>query len=378
LTWNVLVMPALVLNYFGQGALLLDHPEAAHHPFYGLAPSWAFGPMVLLATLATIIASQAVITGSFSLSRQAIQLGYLPRMRICHTSAAHMGQIYIPQVNWLLMFCTIGLVLGFRSSSNLAAAYGVAVTSTMLITTVLFCVVAQKRWGWSLLRVSLLAGLFLAVDIPFFCANASKIFHGAWFPLLIGAAFFFVMRTWKWGRDDLHRELSRLTPALSDLQKTLEKHSPKRINGQAIFLTGNTDRVPAALIHNMRHNKVLHSETAFLHFKTVDMPRVPNFEKIETEKLGGGFYRVVATYGFMETPNISNALALAREGGLEFKIENASLFLGRERLTLGEHPKMGRRRAALFLFMSRNATDAATFYDIPSDQIIEIGVQLEL
>lgn len=378
LTWGVLVMPALVLNYFGQGALLLEHPEAAHHPFYGLVPSWALGPTVLLATLSTIIASQAVITGAFSLSRQAIQLGYLPRMQICHTSAAHIGQIYMPQVNWLLMFCTIGLVLGFQSSSNLAAAYGVAVTSTMLITTVLFCQVAQKRWGWSLMRSSLLAGLFLAVDIPFFCANASKIFHGAWFPLLIGALFFFLMQTWKRGRENLSRELAKLTPTLSDLHKILEKYSPKRITGQAIFLTGRTDRVPAALIHNLRHNKVLHSEIAFLHFKTADMPRVPNFEKIETEKLGGGFYRVIVTYGFMETPNISNALALAREGGLEFKIENASLFLGRERLTLGEHPKMGRRRAGLFLFMSRNATDAATFYDIPSDQIIEIGVQLEL
>jgi len=198
------------------------------------------------------------------------------------------------------------------------------------------------------MRSSLLAGLFLAVDIPFFCANASKIFHGAWFPLLIGALFFFLMQTWKRGRENLSRELAKLTPTLSDLHKILEKYSPKRITGQAIFLTGSTDRVPAAFIHNLRHNKVLHSEIVFLHFKTADMPRVNNFEKIESRKLGGGFYCVIATYGFMETPNISNALALAHEAGLEIKSENASLFLGRERLTLGEHPKMVRRRAAFF------------------------------
>jgi KUP system potassium uptake protein len=289
-----------------------------------------------------------------------------------------MGQIYIPLVNWLLMVCTIGLVLGFKSSSGLAAAYGVAVTSTMLITTVLFWVVAQKSWGWSRFRASALSGIFLLVDIPFFSANVSKIFHGAWFPLLIGAVFFVLMLTWEQGRKGLVRELNSILPTFADFKKTIEKDSPQRISGQAIFLSGNTDIVPAALIHNLKHNKVLHSEIAILHIKTADIPRVPNFEKIETEKLGGGFYRVVATYGFMEEPNIANALILAHEAGVEFKVESASFFLGRERLTVGEHPRMRRFRANLFLFLSRNATDAATFFDIPSDRIIEIGVQLKL
>ncbi len=378
LTWGCLVMPALVMNYFGQGALLLGSPQSVHHPFYALVPPWAIGPMVLLATSATVIASQAVITGSFSLTRQAIQLGYLPRMKICHTSAAHMGQIYIPKVNWVLMLCTIGLVVGFRSSSGLAAAYGVAVASTMLATTIVFSVVLQRRWGWSRFRASLLTGIFLLVDIPFFSANMSKIFHGAWFPLLIGAVFFVVMLTWEQGRLDLNRALNTIVPSFADFKETLDTNSARKIKGQAAFLTGSSGRVPAALIHNLKHNKILHSEIAFLHFKTADIPRVPNFEKIETEKLGGGFYRITATYGFMEDPNVTNALALARETGVEFRVENVSFFLGRMRLTLGDHPEMGRWRSNLFLFMSRNAADAATFFDIPSDQIIEIGVQLEL
>ncbi|MHC1744529.1 MAG: potassium transporter Kup [Syntrophobacteraceae bacterium] len=378
LTWGSLVMPALVMNYFGQGALLLVSPESAYHPFYALVPPWAVGPMVLLATLATIIASQAVITGSFSLTRQAIQLGYLPRMRICHTSAAHVGQIYVPQVNWVLMVCTIGLVVGFGSSSGLAAAYGVAVTSTMLITTILFCVVVQQRWGWSRFRASLLAGIFLLVDVPFFSASVSKVLHGAWFPLLIGAVFFMLMITWEQGRGHLFRELKSMAPTFEDFKKTLETDPERRISGQAIFLTGNADTVPAALMHNLKHNRILHSQIAFLHFRTADMPRVPNFEKIEAEKLGGGLYRIVASYGFMEEPNMTNALALAHGMGLGFKMEDVSFFLGRERLELGEHPKMARWRSNLFLLMSRNATDAATFFDIPSDQIIEIGVQLKI
>ncbi|MGC8490783.1 MAG: potassium transporter Kup [Syntrophobacteraceae bacterium] len=378
LTWSSLVLPALVLNYFGQGALLLRDPSSATNPFYALVPVWALGPMVILATLATIIASQAVITGAFSLARQAIQLGYLPRMKICHTSAANMGQVYVPQINWMLMICTIGLVFGFRSSAGLAAAYGVAVTSTMLITSILFCMVSQKKWGWSRSKTFLLTAVFLLVDITFFSANVSKIVHGAWFPLLIGAIFFIMMLSWEQGRNSLFGELEAVVPTFEDFRKTLDVNSPTRVNGQAAFLTGSTDRVPAALVHNLKHNKTLHSEIAFLHFKTADIPRVPNFEKVQTEKLGGGFYRITATYGFMEEPNITKAFALAREAGVEFRMDNVSFFLGRERLTLREKPKMGRLRSYLFLFMSRNATDAATFFDIPSDRIIEIGVQLEL
>ena len=378
LTWIVLVFPALVLNYFGQGALLLRLPEQSHHPFYALVPAWALVPMVLLATAATIIASQAVITGSFSLTRQAIQLGYLPRLRVSHTSAAHMGQIYIAPVNWLLMICTIGLVLGFQSSSKLAAAYGVAVTSTMLITTTLFFVVARRRWGWSGLTAGSLAGLFFLVDIPFFCANISKILHGAWFPLVIGAAFFFVMQVWEKGRHVLGEQLAAFSPSIEDFNKSLEENPPQKIRGQAVFLTGSPDRIPLALVQNLHHNNILHTDVAILHVSTEDIPRVPNFEKIEAEKLPSGFYRIIARHGYMETPKIENILALAREKGVEIKLETASFFLGRQKLVIGDRPKMGRWRASLFRFLANNAMDASSFFDIPSNQVIEVGIQFEL
>jgi len=378
LTWLSVVLPALILNYFGQGALLLESPEEAHHPFYALVPSWAMVPMVILSTLGTIIASQAIITGAFSLTRQAIQLGYLPRMRITHTSAAALGQIYVAPVNWFLMICTIGLVVSFQSSDKLAAAYGVAVTSTMLITTILFYVVARKRWGWSGLLAGLLAGLFFVVDFSFFCANVSKIFHGAWFPLVIGAMLLTLMLTWKQGRQILASRLRNLTPSFQKLKESLDSNPPHKVSGQAIFLTGNPDVAPAALIYNLNHNKIMHSEIAFLHFTTEDVPRVPNFEKVETEKLGGGFFRIIAHYGFMEEPKIQNVLALSHEKGMEFTLENASFFLGREKLFMGDRPKMGRWRTGLFLFMSRNAMDASAFFNIPPDKMIEVGIPLEL
>ncbi len=378
LTWVVLVLPALVLNYFGQGAVLLARPEEAQHPFYALVPAWAMIPMVVLATMATIIAAQAVITGSFSLTQQAIQLGYLPRLRVTHTSASHIGQIYIAPVNWLLMVCTIGLVLGFRSSSNLAAAYGVAVTSTMLITTTLFYVVARKRWGWSKLQAGGLAALFYLVDFPFFFANISKILHGAWFPLVIGALFFIVMLTWRRGRGILAEQLAGLTPNFEDFRRDLEQSPPHKVRGEAIFLSGKREIVPAALIHNLRHNKILHSETVFMHFETEDVPRVPNSEKVAAEKLGGGFYRIVAHHGFMEEPKMENVIALAQEQGFDLTLEDASFYLGREKLSLAERGKMRRWRASLFLFMARNAMDASSFFSIPPKQIIEIGVRLQL
>jgi KUP system potassium uptake protein len=334
--------------------------------------------MVLLSTLATIIASQAVITGAFSLTRQAIQLGYLPRMRITHTSAAHVGQIYVAPVNWLLMWCTIGLVLGFESSSKLAAAYGVAVTSTMLITTSLFYVVARKRWGWSRWVAGSLAALFFVVDFAFFSANVSKILHGAWFPLVIGAMVFVLMLTWQRGREILSCQPESLTPAFDEFKRDVENTSPHRVNGQAVFLAGNPDRVPVALIHNLRHNKIIHSEVAILTFMTDEIPRVPNLEKVELEKLGSGFYRIIARHGFMEEPKMDNVLTLAHEKGLEFKTEDVSFFLGREKLSIGKHPEMSRWRSGLFLFLSRNAMDAASFFEIPPDQVIEVGVRLEI
>jgi len=379
LTWIILVFPALVLNYFGQGAVLMLKPEMSYHPFYALVPTWALVPMVFLATVATIIASQAVITGSFSLTRQAIQLGYLPRLRVSHTSAAHIGQIYIAPVNWLLMICTIGLVIGFKSSSNLAAAYGVAVTSTMLVTTTLFFIVARHRWGWGRLAAGSLAGLFFLVDIPFFCANISKILHGAWFPLVIGAAIFTLMLTWEEGRKILAEQLLNLSPPIEDFGKSLEENPPQKVRGQAIFLTGNPDRVPQAIVQNVNHNKILHSDIAILHFKTEDVPRVPNFEKIDTEKLSlSGFYKITAHHGFMETPKIETILALAREKGVEFKLESTSFFLGRVKLIIGDKPKMSLWRSSLFIFLSKNSMDASSFFGIPSNQVIEVGVQFEL
>ncbi len=380
LTWTFLVLPALVLNYFGQGAFLMLNPKTTHHPFYALVPAWGLIPMVLLATIATIIASQAVITGSFSLTRQAIQLGYLPRLRVSHTSAAHIGQIYIAPVNWLLMICTIGIVIGFHSSSQLAAAYGVAVTSTMLITTTLFYVVARHRWGWGRLAAGSLTVIFFMVDITFFCANISKIFHGAWFPLVIGAAFFMLMLTWEKGRRILKEQLVNLSPSIEDFGKSLEENPPQKVRGQAVFLTGNPDRIPQALAQNVTHNKILHAEVAILHFKTEDIPRVPNLEKVEAEKIKAlsGFFRITAHHGFMETPKIETIFALAREKGVEIKLESASFFLGREKLVIGEHPKLKRWRSSLFIFLSKNSMDASSFFGIPSDQVIEVGVQFEL
>jgi len=378
LTWIVLVFPALVLNYFGQGSVLMLKPEVSHHPFYALVPTWALIPMVFLATVATIIASQAVITGSFSLTRQAIQLGYLPRLKVSHTSVAQIGQIYIAPVNWLLMICTIGLVIGFQTSSKLAAAYGVAVTSTMLITSTLFFVVARHKWGWNRLAAGALVGLFFLIDIPFFCANISKIFHGAWFPLVIGAAFFTLMLTWEKGRKILVEQLLNLSPSIEDFKKSLELNPPQKIRGQAIFLTGNPDRIPQAIIQNLNHNKILHSDIAILHFKTEDIPRVPNFEKIDAEKILSGFYRIIARHGYMEAPKIETILALAREKGVEIKLENTSFFLGREKLIIGAKPKMSLWRSNLFLFLSKNSMDASSFFGIPSNQVIEVGVQFEL
>lgn len=378
LTWFFLAFPALVLNYFGQGALLMAHPGAAHHPFYAMVPGWAMVPMVVLSTLATIIASQAVITGAFSLTRQAIQLGYLPRMKVVHTSAGHIGQIYLAPVNWLLMICTLGLVVGFQTSSKLAAAYGVAVTSTMLITTTLFYMVARDCWGWKRFWATALTGLFFAVDLPFFFANISKIFHGAWFPLVIGAVFFVVMLTWKQGRKLLAGKMGELTPSFENFRQEIEADPPQRVHGRAVYLAGNPGRVPASLVQNLKHNRMLHEEVAFLHITIEDVPRVPNLQKIQTEKLGGGIYRITAHYGFMEEPRIAKILALLPGDVQQFCQEDTSFVLGRERLSVGSHPSMSRWRVRLFRFMSRNATDAAAFFDLPPERVIEIGVQLSL
>jgi KUP system potassium uptake protein len=378
LTWFAVVFPSLILNYFGQGALLLRRPEAAQHPFYAMVPSWAMWPAVLLATLSTVIASQAVISGAFSLTRQAIQLGYLPRLKVQHTSVAQIGQIYIAPVNWILMMCTIALVTGFQSSSKLAAAYGVAVTSTMLITTTLFFVVARRRWQWPLIWATMLAAIFFLVDVPFFLANIGKILHGAWFPLVIGALFFTVMLTWSKGRSIVGEQLRKIMPPFHQFIVDLSSNPPAKIDGQAFFLTGHPHMVPAALAKNVKHNRVIHSQTVLLHFKVEDIPRVPNLEKITTEKLGSGFFRVIAHFGFMEDFKLTNVLELARGQGLEINEEKASYYIGREKLVIGEKPRLARWRANLFIFMSRNAADAGLFFNLPPDQVIEVGVRLEI
>ena len=378
LTWFAIAFPALVLNYFGQGALLLVNPEAAGHPFYAMVPAWAMVPTVLLATLATIIASQAVISGAFSMTRQAIQLGYLPRLNIRHTAATQIGQIYVAPVNWMLMVCTISLVAGFQSSSKLAAAYGLAVTSTMIINTVLFFVVIRRKWHWPLIWAAPLAALFLLVDVPFFAANISKIFHGAWFPLVIGAAFFTLMLTWAKGRRILTGKLRENMPPLHQFIVDLGSRPPCKIEGDAVYLTGNQNVVPVALAKNVKHNNVIHSRTILLQFQVEDVPRVPNLEKIKTEKLGSGFHRIMARYGFMEDPTLDSVLALARGQGLDLNPEATSFYIGRENLVVAETSAMARWRASLFIFMSRNAADATSFFNLPEDRVVEVGVRLSI
>jgi len=378
LVWGLFVLPALLLNYFGQGALLLYKPELAHNPFYALVPSWGMIPMVVLAAAATIIASQAVISGAFSLTLQAAQLGFLPRIKIIHTSASQYGQIYVPIVNWILMVSTISLAIGFHSSTHLAAAYGVAVTSTMLISTALFAVIARKRWKWRLAILIPLIGFFFVVDISFFLANASKILHGAWFPLVIGGLVYLIMITWRRGRDYLGAQMRRLTVPLKEFQDSIEEKPPQRVEGEAVFLSGHADVVPVSLLYNLKHNKILHSEIAFLHIVTEEVPRVPNKDKVELYKLGRGFHKVVAHYGFMEHPNIRNILSLAIQQGLEFRLDTLSFFLGREKLIPGTHPKMSHWRIHLFEFMSRNAVDATDYFRIPPAQVIELVVALRI
>ncbi|NTV46940.1 MAG: potassium transporter Kup [Chlorobiales bacterium] len=378
LTWVMLVLPALLLNYFGQGALMLDSPGHSEHPFYGLVPSWAMIPMVTLATAATITASQAIITGVFSLTQQAIQLGYLPRLTITHTSAKHIGQIYVPAANWAVMIATIGLVAGFGSSSKLAAAYGVAVTATMLISTILFYFVARELWGWSRLVTDLLIGLFFIIDLSFFGASASKLMHGAWFPLVIGFGSFIVMHTWKQGRNLLQKQIQDRTHTVDDFIKRLAIAPSQRDNGQAVYLTANPDVIPIALLHNLRHNKILHSEVGLLHFCTEKVPRVPNDRKVDVYKLGDGLFKVVARYGFMESPDIRQTLVLAREKGLNFKPEAISFFLSREKIMPGLKSKMTLWRKKIFAFMARNALSATAYYDLPPGQVIEIGVQVQI
>ncbi len=375
--WLVLVLPALLLNYFGQGALLLVDPERAHNPFYSLAPSWALYPLVALATAATIIASQAVISGAFSLTRQAIQMGYLPRMRIVHTSKSEIGQIYIPEINWLLMASTIILVVAFGSSSKLAAAYGVAVTTTMVITSLLFFVLAVKQWKWPLWAAVGLVALFLAVDLAFFSANIIKISHGAWFPLAVGAVAYVMMSTWRRGRQYLSKRIRNMTAPLEQFLEKAKEQKVKRVEGTAVFLTSNPKVAPPALVLNTEHNKVLHENIVLLTVETADVPRVDSRKRVEVEKLAEGVYFILARYGFMEDPNVPRVLRMAARRGLDVDLGRVSYFLGRERL-IKRPGGLNRVQEVIFDFLSRNALGATAYFHVPPNRVIEVGAQIEI
>ncbi len=377
--WFALVLPSLLLNYFGQGALLLEHPEAAENPFYLLAPGWAIYPLIVLAVAAAVIASQAVISGAYSLTMQAVQLGFSPRLRIAHTSSRQYGQIYVAGINVALMVGCLLIVAGFRTSSNLAAAYGVAVTSTMVITTMLLYVVARDRWGWGALAAGSVTAVFLTIDLAFFGANIIKVAHGGWLPLLLAAAIFTVMTTWKAGRRVLAERIQSEAPPLEDFLKKVQQQRIARVPGTAIFLNGTASKTPAALRHNLEHNKVLHERVVFVTVKTQQVPHVPEEERLEVEDFGNGLYRVKVNCGYMEEPNIPLALEGASRLGLSIDDpKGATYFLGRETIIASRRHGLAVWREKLFALMSRNATAATAYFGIPPDRVVELGEQIEL
>ena len=378
LAWFGFVLPALLLNYFGQGALMLHDATAVQNPFYLLAPEWALYPMVLLSTLATVIASQAVISGAFSVTRAAIQLGYVPRMNIAHTSEREIGQIYIPAMNWGLLIGIVVLVLGFKSSSNLAAAYGIAVTGTMATTTILAFVVARTLWKWSWPATVIGLTLFLGVDLIFFSANAVKIPQGGWFPLAIGLVVFTLMSTWKRGRALLYDRLKELAIAIDPFLDSVTKHPPVRVPGTAVFLTTKFEGVPHALMHNLKHNKVLHERVILLTVVFQDIPHIDASERIEVWPLGNNFFKVFVIYGFKDETNIPEALELCAPFGLEFNMMETSFFLSRETLIATRRPGMALWREKLFVSMSRNAGSVTSYFQIPTNRVVELGTQVEL
>jgi KUP system potassium uptake protein len=376
--WFTLVLPALLLNYFGQGALLLTNPAAAEQPFFLLAPSWALLPLVGLATAAAIIASQALISGAFSLTQQAIQLGYCPRLDIEHTSHSEMGQVYVPQVNWALMISTITIVIGFGSSTALAAAYGIAVTLTMVITAVLLQVVAIERWKWPPLLAYSVTGIFLTIDLAFFGANVLKITHGGWLPLVIGGLLFTLMTTWKTGRRVVAARLTARAVPIEDFLLQVVEMRPARVPGTAVFMTAQPRGTPPALAHNLRYNKVLHEHVITLMVTTQRVPHVPASQQVTVRALGHGVFDMAVRYGFMEDPNVPEAIVRARGQGLELDEEDVTYFLGRETLIVTKSPGMAMWRERLFVLMARNAVRATTFFRLPPERVVELGVQVEL
>ncbi|WP_301101188.1 potassium transporter Kup [Propionivibrio sp.] len=374
LAWFGFVMPTLVLNYFGQGALLLNEPEAIINPFFHLGPNWALVPMVILATVATVIASQAVISGAFSVARQAVQMGFLPRMLIVHTSGKAEGQIYVPFTNWTLYLAVIALVIGFQSSSNLAAAYGIAVTGTMLIDTILvaFVMVLMWRWHWS--AVAVIAGSLLIVDLAFFSANALKIPEGGWFPVAMGLASFAVLTTWRLGRRLVGEEMAKQSIPMHSFLDMIDK--VHRVNGTAVFMTSSKEGVPAALLHNLKHNQVLHERVVLVTVQTTNTPHVNELDRIYLHRMRKGFVRLIIRYGFMEDPDIPRALERCKRFGESFDITETTFYLSHETIVPTLPRNISAWRSRLFALMSKNATSATEFFRIPTDRVVELGTQL--
>jgi KUP system potassium uptake protein len=376
--WFAVVLPALVLNYFGQGALLLDQPAAAHNPFYSLVPSWGLYPMVGIATAAAVVASQALISGAFSLTRQALQLGYSPRVTIRHTSQTEIGQIYLPGINRLLAVTCVLLVLAFQSASNLASAYGIAVTGTMTITTLLFCSVARDRWHWPRWRVALVGALFLSVDLAFLGANLAKIASGGWLPLLIAVVVYLLMTTWKRGREAVAEALRETALPMGDFIADIARHQPARVPGTAVFMTSDPAGVPVVLLHHLKHNKVLHQTVVIMSIEGEEFPQVPPGERLTLKPLGEGFHRLVGRYGFMETPDVPALLASLERHGLRARPGETSFYLGRETLLPDGKSGMPRWRKLVFILMARNAQSATAFFNLPPNRVLELGARIQL
>lgn len=377
LAWFTVVLPGLLLNYFGQGALLLRNGSVAENPFYHLSPTWALYPMVILATCATVIASQAIISGAFSLTFQAFQLGYLPRLQIRHTSEEEPGQIFIPQLNWILFAVTVGIVLGFQSSSNLAAAYGVAVSTTMVITTLLGFVAMRDPWNWRLPLAILLTVFFLIIDLTFFGANMLKIHQGGWFPILGAILIYVVMSTWMQGQKVIARQLKDSTQPIKRFVDNLDRRTVKKASGTAIYLTRSPLSTPPAFVHNLKHNKVLHQTVIFLSVGFKNIPYVASDERVRFEKMEKGIYRVLVRYGFMNRTDISAVVRILREHHLKFDLEDTTFFLGRETLIPSKSIGMSVWRDKLFLLLARNSERATKYFNVPTDRVFEIGSHIK-
>jgi len=376
--WFGLVLPCLLLNYFGQGALVLSNPEAVQNPFYYLVPSWGLYPLVLLAICAAVIASQAVISGTFSLGRQAVQLGYLPRLKIMHTSAKEIGQVYIPQIDRWLMFFVILLVIEFQASTNLASAYGVAVSGVMVLTTLLTFFVARHVWGWGIGKASLLFGGFLFIDSLFFLANMLKILEGGWIPLAIGVGVYTIMSTWKEGRNILLHQIQRSSVKITVFIESLKDKPLLRVPGTAIFMSSSREMAPYSLLINTKCNKILHERIVLLSIVTKDVPCVPRSQRVEIEDLGENFYRITANYGFQQTPNVVRILEQVSHKGLAFNISEITFFLSRGVPMRAMHSRLARWREKLFIYLTRNAASATEFFTIPHQRVVELRIPLKV